>query len=101
VFRICQEALTNVARHANATQVNISLDTKDSNLVLEICDNGSGITEQEISNPKSLGILGMKERAHIFGGEVTVGSGAGKGTRVRALIPLVKPAEQRDNRRVG
>jgi signal transduction histidine kinase len=94
VFRICQEALTNVARHAKATQVSIKLEVVGGVLVLEIWDNGSGLTEQQISNPKSLGILGMKERAHIFGGEVTFSSHGVGGTRVKAEIPLVKPMDK-------
>lgn len=88
IFRIFQEALTNVARHANATDVDISLEEKAGELVLEVRDNGKGITESEISNPKSLGLLGMRERAFLLGGEVKIIGAAGKGTAVTVYIPL-------------
>ncbi len=88
IFRIFQEALTNVARHANATGVDISLEEKAGELVLEVRDNGKGITESEISNPKSLGLLGMRERAFLLGGEVKIIGAAGKGTTVTVHIPL-------------
>jgi len=67
VFRICQEALTNVARHAGATHVSIVLMIdEDSFLALEVCDNGRGITEEEIRRSDSLGLLGMHERAALL-----------------------------------
>jgi len=90
VFRILQETLTNVARHASATRVNIRLNEEAAGLVLIVEDNGRGITEREISDPKSLGLLGMRERALIFGGEVTISGAPGKGTMVRLRIPLQK-----------
>jgi PAS domain S-box-containing protein len=88
VFRIFQETLTNVARHASATRVNICLNEEAAGLVLIVEDNGRGIKEREISDPKSLGLLGMRERALIFGGEVTISGAPGKGTTVMLRIPL-------------
>ncbi len=88
LFRIFQESLTNVARHANATAVKVSLTGKNGSLVLQVRDNGRGITDKEISDPHSIGLLGMRERAHIFGGEVTVSGFPGRGTTVTATIPI-------------
>ncbi len=87
IFRILQETLTNVARHANATRVNITLRKKAGNLILEVRDNGRGITESEISNPRSLGLLGMRERALLLGGNVEISGTPGKGTAVTVKIP--------------
>lgn len=88
MFRIFQESLTNVARHSGATQVNVHLKKRDDLILLEIADNGKGISESERSGKKSLGLLGMQERAFILGGELTVSGIAGKGTTVRVTIPL-------------
>ncbi len=88
VFRIFQEALTNVARHANANRVFISLKEFKKNLILEIKDNGKGITSSQINDPRSLGILGMKERAMLFGGSVTLKSSMNSGTTVKVELPL-------------
>jgi signal transduction histidine kinase len=88
IFRIFQEILTNVARHGSATSVSVSLKEQAGNLVLEAQDNGKGIAESEISSPKSLGLLGMRERALPFGGEVKIRGTPGKGTTVTVRIPL-------------
>ena len=88
IFRIFQEALTNVARHAGATKVKASLKDKDSKLVLEVKDNGRGITEKQISDAKSFGIMGMRERVYPWGGEVKISGMRGEGTTVRVSIPL-------------
>ncbi|MGD0918093.1 MAG: PAS domain S-box protein [Thermodesulfobacteriota bacterium] len=90
IFRILQETLTNVARHASATRVNIYLNEAANSLVLIVEDNGRGITEKEILDPKSLGLLGMRERALVFGGEVKISGAPGKGTTVTFKIPLQK-----------
>lgn len=90
VFRIFQETLTNIARHANATRINTRLRKDDGNIMLEVEDNGRGITEKEISDSKSLGLLGMKERAFLFGGKVNIIGHLKKGTIVTVLIPLRK-----------
>jgi signal transduction histidine kinase len=88
VFRIFQEILTNVARHARATAVDSRLTRAADSLILEVTDNGRGITENEISGSKSLGLLGMRERALLLGGEVTISGTPGQGTTVTVSIPL-------------
>jgi len=88
IFRIFQETLTNVARHAKATRVNIRLKEDTDKITLELEDNGRGITEKEIYNPRSLGLLGMRERALLFGGEINITGGQGKGTTVTVCIPV-------------
>jgi signal transduction histidine kinase len=88
VFRIFQETLTNVTRHAKATGVNISMMKKANNLLLKVIDNGKGIEEDKISNPKSLGLLGMRERALLLGGNFKITSTLGKGTTVTLQVPL-------------
>jgi two-component system sensor histidine kinase UhpB len=88
IFRIFQEALTNIARHSEADKVTISLITNQNNLNLEITDNGKGISTEQIKDLKSLGIHGMEERALIFGGQVTLDGFSGKGTKVKVEIPI-------------
>jgi signal transduction histidine kinase len=87
-FRIFQELLTNVARHANATRLDVSMRVQDGVLVLEVEDNGKGIDESAMLSPKSLGILGMRERALPFGGDIEIAGARDQGTRVRVSIPL-------------
>lgn len=88
MFRILQETLTNVARHADASAVEIKLETSDSALRLQVKDNGKGIRESEMSGRKSLGLLGMRERASIVGGKVEIEGSPNQGTTVSVLIPL-------------
>ncbi|MCA1555288.1 MAG: histidine kinase [Acidobacteria bacterium] len=95
VFRILQESLTNVLRHAKATDVMLGLDVGADNLVLEIRDNGRGITEADMTDPRSLGILGMRERAGAVGGTVDITGADGEGTRVTVRMPLMKDRETR------
>jgi signal transduction histidine kinase len=89
LFRIFQESIINTARHANASKLIISLTQGNNELVLEIKDNGKGITSNQISDPKSLGLLGMKERAFILGGSVNIKSSMNNGTTVKAVIPFI------------
>lgn len=91
VFRICQEALTNVARHAEATEVVVSLAEQAEQLVLQVADNGRGIRAADLEDPKSLGLLGMKERAASLGGELTFQPSSPRGTLVKLLLPSRKP----------
>ncbi|HCJ66375.1 MAG TPA: hypothetical protein DHV62_03385, partial [Elusimicrobia bacterium] len=91
VFRICQECLTNVARHAGASAVTVRLRKEENNIILEINDNGRGIGENEIANPKSFGLLGMRERAVILDGEINFKGIPKEGTTVMVKIPLDKP----------
>jgi PAS domain S-box-containing protein len=87
LFRILQETLTNVARHADATQVDVRLGTENGDLALEVRDNGKGISQQQLSANTSLGILGMRERVLLLGGTLTISGTPGKGTTVRVLLP--------------
>ncbi len=93
VFRIFQETLTNVVRHAHATQVNIYLREEEDKLILEVQDNGRGLTGRELSGSKSLGLLGMRERATMLDGEVNIIGRQGKGTTVGVRIPIHRPEE--------
>jgi PAS domain S-box-containing protein len=95
VFRILQEVLSNIARHARATQVTIRLDVDappDPVLYLEVRDNGIGTTPAVLDAAHSYGVLGMRERAAHFGGEVVIDSAPGAGTVVRLVMPLAAPA---------
>jgi PAS domain S-box-containing protein len=87
-FRVFQESLTNVARHARATKVEAELKAEPGFIVLSLRDNGKGITEADIANPQSLGLLGMKERVAHLGGEVVFQSQPGQGTNVTVRIPM-------------
>jgi len=93
MFRIFQETLTNVARHAKATRAEVVLQKQRDRLVLLIHDNGRGFDQADPSLSKSLGLLGMRERAAILGGRVSISSAPGKGTTVTAWIPLPSPEE--------
>jgi signal transduction histidine kinase len=88
LFRIFQEILTNVARHSRATRVDIELEATDEHVSLEVADNGVGIAEEEVNGRKSLGLLGIHERALLFGGDVKITGTPGHGTRVAVQIPL-------------
>jgi len=88
LFRIFQELLTNVARHANATRVNVALSEGEEALALCVEDNGRGIKETEAQSPRSLGFLGLRERVLAFGGTIDVKGDEGKGTRVCVSIPV-------------
>lgn len=90
LFRIFQETITNVQWHSNASHVRIALEEKDDCLSLEVRDNGRGITEAEISEGKSFGIMGIRERALLLGGEVHIFGAPGQGTTVRVQVPLVR-----------
>ncbi len=88
IFRIFQEILTNVARHAQATQIEVSVEENASFLTLRVQDNGRGITQSEIHSPKSIGLLGMQERARLREGEVRFEGTPGQGTTVTVRMPL-------------
>jgi two-component system, NarL family, sensor histidine kinase UhpB len=87
VFRIFQETLTNVTRHAKATRVRVQLSADGQELLLKVEDNGQGISSQSLASPRSLGLLGMKERAAVLGGEVVVEPAGERGTRVTLRLP--------------
>ena len=89
LFRIVQESLTNILKYAKANTVSVSLKRNETGLVLRVIDDGIGITEDALQKPMSHGLLGMRERALLLGGSLTVKPGPqGKGTCVEALIPL-------------
>jgi two-component system sensor histidine kinase UhpB len=92
VFRICQEALTNVARHAGATAVLVELEERDGIVRLEVCDNGRGVPEEKLSHPKSFGLLGMRERAGLLGGDLVIQPGLKGGTTIALRLPRVPDA---------
>jgi two-component system sensor histidine kinase UhpB len=87
VFRVFQEALTNVARHARATQVHISLEARGEDVFLQVDDNGKGIPRDVLGDPHSLGLLGMAERASALGGSAAVAPLTPQGTRVTLQLP--------------
>ncbi|QPJ63584.1 MAG: sensor histidine kinase [Candidatus Nitronauta litoralis] len=87
-FRICQEALTNVARHANAKHVTVSLKHEQGKLELIVRDNGKGITNEQLSRITSLGLIGMRERAQNLGGDLNIERAAPNGTEVSFSFPL-------------
>jgi signal transduction histidine kinase len=86
IFRIFQEALTNVLRHAQATRVDVTLEEEGTDLVLKIKDNGRGITTGEQEGSRTLGLLGMRERAHLIGGRVDFTGIRGQGTTVTLRV---------------
>ncbi len=88
IFRIFQETLTNITRHAHASKVSVSLQQIDGNIDLTVKDNGKGIEKEEICNPKSFGIIGMKERVSDWGGDIQISGKRGKGTTVKVRIPF-------------
>jgi signal transduction histidine kinase len=91
-FRIYQETLTNIIRHAKATQVEVRLLEESGALVLTVKDNGRGISEEEIANTRSIGLVGMRERAMLIGGEITLQGAPGKGTTMTLRVPLDRPS---------
>ncbi len=88
VFRIMQESLTNVMRHAQASEVNVRLATEDGELTLRVQDNGRGITAEEQTTRTSLGLLGMRERAAQLGGTLEIAGAMGSGTTLVLQLPL-------------
>jgi signal transduction histidine kinase len=88
VFRICEEALTNVMRHSYATRVEVRLKIDQGDLVLTVRDNGLGIMPVEMSDSLSLGLLGMRDRARLIGGDIEIEGIEDKGTVVTARVPI-------------
>jgi signal transduction histidine kinase len=88
LFRIAQEALTNIARHAEAKRVTIQLALEDKNIRLSIVDDGKGLPEDETESPPSLGMVGMRARARQCGGELSVTAAQPSGVRIEAVVPL-------------
>lgn len=88
IYRIIQEALTNVARHSNATRTELRLRQRGDELLLEIRDDGRGVTPEEIDDPFSLGLIGIRERTALLGGDVHIEGVPGRGTIVSARLPM-------------
>jgi len=87
MFRICQESLTNVARHASASRVSITLDPVEGGLCMTVSDDGKGLDPEKLDR-KTLGLIGMKERALMMGGRLEIGNGESNGFRLAVTVPL-------------
>ena len=87
LFRIFQETLTNIARHSGATRTEVRLERGEDRIVLTVADNGRGITKKQSEDERAFGIIGMRERAHLWGGELRI-AGDNEGTTVTVAIPL-------------
>jgi len=88
LFRIFQESVTNILRHANASRVQVSMNYENGNLIVVIEDNGIGIKKEDLESSESLGLIGIKERVYPWDGQVSFEGSPGKGTIVTITIPL-------------
>lgn len=95
VLRVLSEILANVARHAQAGKVNVKITNQKGQLELEICDNGIGFDVESETNAGHYGLLGMRERARLLHGTLTVESAANSGTNVRFVVPSLQGGEKR------
>jgi len=93
IFRIFQETLTNISRHAEATRASVRLKATKSAVHLLVRDNGKGITEEQVSKPDSFGLLGIRERARFWGGDVRISGETGRGTTIRIHFPLQRKGD--------
>jgi two-component system, NarL family, sensor histidine kinase UhpB len=93
LFRIVQETLTNVAKHAHASLVVVRLKREKGSIALELRDNGRGISDADMAKPKSFGLRGIRERVHSLAGEFTIASGEHGGTHIRLRVPERRGAE--------
>jgi PAS domain S-box-containing protein len=100
VFRVFQEALTNIVRHANASAAQVRLREVARTFVMEIQDNGRGITQRELTDPGSIGLLGMRERVQLIGGQLEIEGRPGKGTRIVVRFTLRAREARATGRRV-
>jgi PAS domain S-box-containing protein len=92
VFRILQESLTNVAKHAQASRVEMSVVRRDGEVTLTVRDNGRGFAPEDPRKPNSFGLMGLRERAYALGGTVEVWSRPGEGTKIGVRLPLAREA---------
>jgi signal transduction histidine kinase len=93
IFRIFQEILTNIMRHAQAKEVVVKMEAGNGDLILQVRDDGRGITESEVNDPKAFGLLGIRERLYPFGGQVTFDGRPGLGTLVTVRLPISPKGE--------
>ena len=94
MFRIFQETLTNITRHAGATRVKVRLTQIDDMLELQVQDNGHGITSEQINDPKSFGLIGIRERVQFWHGVVTIEGRTGVGTIITVRLPLLSEKQK-------
>jgi signal transduction histidine kinase len=92
LFRVFQETLTNIARHAGATAVWVRLTQEENELCLEVIDNGKGITRKQIEDPRSFGIIGIRERVNLWNGSIRITGKHNRGTTVSVVIPFHRGA---------
>jgi len=95
LYRILQEALTNILRHAGATEIDLSLTYRDGEVLMVVADNGRGITAQECGGQQAFGMMGMRERARMCDGSVTITGVTGKGTTIEVSLPVA--SEENDH----
>jgi signal transduction histidine kinase len=93
IFRIVQESLTNVARHAHASRVSVALSQAAEDLIVEVSDDGKGFDSTEAAKNKTFGLLGMGERAAVLGGRIDITSAPQQGTIVRVCLPIKQNEE--------
>lgn len=97
LFRILQESLTNIMRHARASRVAVSLEQKSRTILLTVKDNGRGITEEDIRGPHAFGLIGMRERVQFLGGKVSVTGVQNRGTTIAVAVPIDPAREAKQN----
>ena len=97
VFRVFQEALTNVAKHARANHVDVQVFATEELVTLEVRDDGVGVAPRDLDKPESFGVRGMQERVHHLGGWLDVSGGPGRGTTIMLSIPRDEPGESDRN----
>lgn len=101
VFRIFQESLTNVARHSHATRVEARLEQQNNRITFQVSDNGKGFNSEEATARKSLGLVGMQERALLLNGDLKIAGVPGTGTTMTLTIPLAPLVTGENNRNAG
>ena len=87
LFRIFQETLANIIKHAQASEVEVHMLDRDGGIELKVQDNGCGLSEADRAKPRSFGLRGIRERVEYFGGKVNIESTAGKGTQIGVFVP--------------
>jgi protein-histidine pros-kinase len=96
LFRVAQEALTNIIKHARAKEVGVALEFTAHHALLTIADDGAGSTAEALSRPKAHGVAGMRHRVHVLGGRLDITTTPGAGTRIRVQVPLASVVQPSD-----